>query len=347
MENFVEPIDVGDGFYMSPLTNYVQVSKDGRVRREDGTITDGILSDTGYKMLNETINGKKTRTRIHRLVALTFIPQEKDKPLINHKDANKTNNHVENLEWCDFAENALHAVYADLIPNAEKIEMKDLVTGEVYSFPSMNQLAKRTKINTGRIANWLNGERTKPFNKKWVLRRPNEEWKEFDEKDIAIISRGPLRMIVEKDFFDDSKDIVWSNVKAFCYWKNRNVNDILYRLESECGEEKFVSRRSSIHYYDEILEMCGENKDLKESYIFADIHGMERRHLRSNLGKNKGRRLEVTNEETGEVVIFDNVKSLASHLKMNEGHLREEIRLKGKIRNCRVKYIGKMISVKE
>lgn len=55
----------------------------------------------GYLHITLTKNGKRKGFRIHRLVAQTFIPNINNLPQINHKDENKKNNNVNNLEWCD------------------------------------------------------------------------------------------------------------------------------------------------------------------------------------------------------------------------------------------------------
>lgn len=67
------------------------------------------LDKDGYKQVNLSKNGKYTTYKIHRLVALTFIPNPNNYPVINHIDGDKQNNRVDNLEWCTRSENDLHA----------------------------------------------------------------------------------------------------------------------------------------------------------------------------------------------------------------------------------------------
>ncbi|MCD1628455.1 HNH endonuclease signature motif containing protein [Marinobacter shengliensis] len=63
------------------------------------------LNNRGYLSV---VVRRKTHM-LHRLVAQAFIPNPEGKPFVNHKDGNKLNNHVDNLEWCTAAENNQHA----------------------------------------------------------------------------------------------------------------------------------------------------------------------------------------------------------------------------------------------
>jgi hypothetical protein len=58
------------------------------------------MHSKGYKTVSLTKDGKTKGMFVHRIVAEAFIPNEENLPMVNHKDEDKTNNFVENLEWC-------------------------------------------------------------------------------------------------------------------------------------------------------------------------------------------------------------------------------------------------------
>lgn len=64
-----------------------------------------IAAKDGYQKVNLYKNGKMKTCQIHRLIAATFIPNVNNYLEVNHKDFVKTNNTVNNLEWCDHAYN--------------------------------------------------------------------------------------------------------------------------------------------------------------------------------------------------------------------------------------------------
>lgn len=67
---------------------------------------------SGYLYINTGTDkslGKEVRERVHRIVAFLYLDNPENKPQVNHKDGNKLNNHVDNLEWCSMAENHRHA----------------------------------------------------------------------------------------------------------------------------------------------------------------------------------------------------------------------------------------------
>lgn len=85
-----------------------EVSDTGRVRnRRRGTVRKPAISD-GYAVVTFTRQGRKRRLRVHRLVAEAFIPNPHGKPQVNHRDGDRANNRVSNLEWCTASENHRH-----------------------------------------------------------------------------------------------------------------------------------------------------------------------------------------------------------------------------------------------
>lgn len=85
-----------------------QVSTWGRIKGQRG-ILKPYKNAKGYLKVGLFTDGKCHKKRINRLVAMTFIPNPNNYPQLNHKDGNKENNSVTNLEWCNNKYNCEHA----------------------------------------------------------------------------------------------------------------------------------------------------------------------------------------------------------------------------------------------
>lgn len=72
---------------------------------------------TGYLTVRLSVGGVVKTHRVHRLVASSFIPNPDNKPFVNHKDGDKKNNKVSNLEWVTEKENTTHAIVCGLKPD--------------------------------------------------------------------------------------------------------------------------------------------------------------------------------------------------------------------------------------
>ena len=77
----------------------------GRVRVMPERLVCATIGKGGYKMVDLHFCGVRKRMYVHRLVAQAFIPNPNNLPQVNHKDENKLNNCVSNLEWCTHAYN--------------------------------------------------------------------------------------------------------------------------------------------------------------------------------------------------------------------------------------------------
>ncbi len=87
-----------------------EVSNYGKVRRIDtGYVMKERLTFDGYVKATLTTNSKAKDFRVHRLVANAFIPNPDNKETVNHKDGNKLNNHISNLEWATRSEQTQHS----------------------------------------------------------------------------------------------------------------------------------------------------------------------------------------------------------------------------------------------
>lgn len=95
-----------------------EISQQGSIRNIlSKRIKGQYVGGTGYYMISVSKKNKSKPYRVHRLLAETFIENTENKPEVNHKDGNKLNNELSNLEWVTHKENMSHAFRIGLANN--------------------------------------------------------------------------------------------------------------------------------------------------------------------------------------------------------------------------------------
>lgn len=217
-------------------TNYA-VSENGEIKNLK---TDKILKlnekRTGYMevCIYPTPKNKKTLL-VHRLVAENFLEKEEGKTQVNHKDGNKKNNNVNNLEWCSSEENNLHAWENSLNrPNVLRaVIQKDLNNRKIKEFVSIAEAERETFCNGAHIRQVANGERKTCGGYIW-------EWKEnFIPKDIgrkkkvAMLDKDNETIIEIFESVSEAGRKTGSNrkgISAVCLGKQKTCNNYKWKF---------------------------------------------------------------------------------------------------------------------
>lgn len=142
----------------------VVVRKDGRKQFVKGRVLKQQRNKNGYMYVGFRANGKAVYLRVHRVIAMCFLPNPNNYPQVNHKDCNPSNNTVSNLEWCTASYNCQYREkYGVSATEARwnRIIAVNLKTLEVNLFPSQMEAARRLGANHGHINSVLIGRLNK------------------------------------------------------------------------------------------------------------------------------------------------------------------------------------------
>ena len=150
-----------------PKKNYDINDKEFKRIRIPEKIVKPQLSQYGYYRIGLTKNFKRTHHSVHRLVAKAFIPNPDNLPEVNHKDENKLNNNVDNLEWCTSEYNANYGTRNKRTGKRQMKPIKCIETGIIYK--SLTEASKLTGLSMGNISSVCN-------HRKWFKTAGGYHW---------------------------------------------------------------------------------------------------------------------------------------------------------------------------
>ena len=134
-------------------------------------------NDKGYKRvtINAKVNGKTKyfTLSVHRLVAIAFIPNPDKLPLVNHKDENKANNVVSNLEWCTEAYNVNYGSCKDRSRISQQNPITCIFNSKKATYISAHKAAQLCNCSWVSIAEVVRGKKKSLYGSYW--RRATKE----------------------------------------------------------------------------------------------------------------------------------------------------------------------------
>lgn len=170
MEEIWKPIEGYPGYEISNLGRIKSFRQNAK-----GKITYGNKDKKGYltKALYDTDGFPKT-FKVHRLVAQAFIPNPDNLPQVNHKDEDKTNNCITNLEWCDNEYNSKYGTRLQRVSEANRCcptTSKGIYSvdknGNKEFFDSIGETERQLGLNHSNIVRTLKGRSKTCGGRQW------------------------------------------------------------------------------------------------------------------------------------------------------------------------------------
>ncbi len=262
------------------------VSNYGRVKNvKTKRILKFDIHKDGYHRYRLSNNGEVKNLFSHRLVAIAFLENKENRPVVNHKDGIKSNNFVGNLEWCTHSENTIHAYETGLwsptigedcsyskLNNSSADEIKeDILSGMRY-----DTIAEKHDISPSTISMINTGKRwgdTPIKTERTTLKGSENPASKLTEKEVKEIfeclKRGEQQIDVAKKFSvvkglisDIARRVVWTHVETdYVYAPKKSKlsdNDII--KISEYAKNRTYTRK-------ELGELYGVSKSMIDKVL--------------------------------------------------------------------------------
>lgn len=309
-----------------PIAGYsnYEVSNMGKVRRNKKTIFMGTKENDGYVRVGLTKDKKSRKFKMHRLVAMTFIPNPENKPEVNHL-GEKHDNRVCMLEWATSQENSLHGAQKNRNTN------KDVIINQIDK--ESNEIIKTYRKYNEIINDGFNIDKVR-----LCLKGKNKTHQGFKWVNGNVIQNRESNQTYENEIWKSLKDSIFEEVKMFENYKISNYGRVRgYRNKLLCPNKTAGAFIVQLRQLGDIKYMRVHRLVLMAFNVQRPEGKNEVDHIDSNPYNNKldnlrwaDRQIQIENENTKakktikiKVInkdsekIYDGIKAMSKEIKIS------------------------------
>lgn len=177
--------------------------------------------------------GSGRTTHIHRLLAMTFIecPGTFENFVVNHKDGNKLNNSISNLEWVTYSGNSYHAYVTGLRTDSVRLLIKDTVDQSIVETYSLSECARRLGVNNSTVHNLLKTNNPKAVDGRYLVVHAGCDFPDdyqyhvrTEKVQSANFVRRPIPIKIKNTRTGEESN--WDSVESFASAHGSNKNTV-------------------------------------------------------------------------------------------------------------------------
>jgi hypothetical protein len=325
LKDYVEIKDQGGYYY---------INKEGKIYSfYKNMFVNSFVDNIGYLSVG-LVSGMH---KVHRLVALAFIPTIQGKDLVNHKDGNKKNCHMDNLEWVNYSENAKHAHKTGLHPKIKNVNeyiyyQLDEYGDIIDTFRSLSELSKKIgEEHYKKIRIFINSNDNNKFlGYYWIREKINHDiyddeiWKKINvgnelDKYIEVSNYARVRNTKNSHYYavNKAKDGKYFHV-SIKIKKNRESTNYSYPIHRLVALS-FLENKYGLGAHVDHIDKNPANNHLSNLQWLS---------VKEHVKKDKG--ISVTEvKDNGDIIVYDTLTEAAKENKVNAGQISEAIK-KGK-----------------
>lgn len=274
--------------FVNGYSKGIEISNNGKIKYKNGNICNGFECGN---YLNVSIGGKQYS--LHRLVAKTFLPNLENKSFVNHKDGNKLNAKLSNLEWVTESENSIHAYETQLNNNTKPVIQFDIEMKKINEFNSINEASRKLKINPTTIGAVCN------------LRENNK-------------TAGGFRFMF-KEKYDESKDynshFIRSNLLKPVIQFDKNMNKI-----DEFNSISEASKKTNIRDND-ISSCCKKKQKTAGGFIFFYKNEYDEKENYKLIYKTKAIKVLQLDKNNNKLNEFNSITEASKKLNISDSNI--------------------------